>query len=95
MNARQILDALPGLTYRQLDGWTRAGYLRALPPDPGTGRARRYAAGEVEVAALMLRLKQAGLNTRTAHRVARQLAAGQPAVLGPGIELTLTDTQQT
>jgi hypothetical protein len=41
MNARQLLDAVPGLTYRQLDLWTRAGYLHTSTPRPGTGHVRQ------------------------------------------------------
>jgi hypothetical protein len=61
-----------GLTYRQLDYWTRVGYLRAADPTPGTGQAREWPEMEVVVAALMLRLLQAGLVLAVAARVARE-----------------------
>ncbi|TDD93648.1 MerR family transcriptional regulator [Actinomadura rubrisoli] len=91
MNTRQLLDHVPGLTYRQLDLWTRSGYLHALQAGPGSGHARRYSRDEVEVAALMVRLHAAGLNVQTAHHAARELAAGRPAVLAPGIEITVAE----
>lgn len=42
-----------GLTYRQVDYWTRMGWLKPDNPEPGTGKVRRYGPDEVRVAALM------------------------------------------
>jgi DNA-binding transcriptional MerR regulator len=90
---RELLAKVPGLTDRKLDLWTRAGYVRAVQTGPGTGRARRYLPGEEHVAELMIRLHDAGLNVRTAHRAARDLTAGRTAMLGPGIEVTVTGSR--
>lgn len=89
MHASQLLDQVPGLTYRQLDRWTNAGYLHAVQEREGSGHARRYSRGEADVAVLMHRLHVAGLNVASAHRAARRLTAGQPAVLAPGIEVVV------
>ncbi|MEV3927184.1 MerR family transcriptional regulator [Actinomadura coerulea] len=91
MNAGELLDRLPGLTYRQLDRWTSAGYLRATQAGEGAGHARDYSAEEVRVAALMVRLHGAGLNVASSHRAARALAAGRSAVLAPGVEVVVHD----
>jgi MerR HTH family regulatory protein len=74
-----LTDALPpelnplaaGITYRQLDHWTKRGYLHAENPSPGSGRKRRWSEGEKQVAALMLRLISAGLTVEAASAVAR------------------------
>lgn len=68
---REIREAVPGLTYRALDHWSRRGYLQAANPDCGSGRRRTWPAGEVEVAQLMHVLVQAGLAPRGAERAAR------------------------
>ncbi|MES9542164.1 MULTISPECIES: MerR family transcriptional regulator [unclassified Actinomadura] len=91
MNAGQLLSQIPGLTYRQLDRWTSTGYLRAAQAGEGAGHARDYSAEEVRVAALMVRLHGAGLNVASSHRAARDLAAGRPAVLAPGVEVVVQD----
>jgi hypothetical protein len=71
-----------GVTYRQLDYWTRHGLLSSDPPTPGSGTARRWSETEVEVAARLVRLLAAGLSLRVAAGVARagcgvhELAAG-------------------
>ena len=91
MNAGQLLERLPGLTYRQLDRWTNAGYLRATQAGEGAGHARDYSAEEVRVAALRVRLHGAGLNVASSPRAARALAAGRSAVLAPGVEVVVHD----
>lgn len=77
-----------GLTYRQLDYWTRQGYLRPVNPDPGSGVQRRWPEEELVVARLMRRLIAAGLKVEAAHRVAR---AGGKAELSPGVWAEVTD----
>lgn len=55
-----IRDA--GITYRQLDYWTRRGYVRELNPAAGSGINRRYSAQEVWRIRLMAQLVNAGLS---------------------------------
>jgi hypothetical protein len=57
-----------GLSFRRLDLWIRAGYLRPSGAGNGTGSRRTWPATEQAVAAIMLRLTAAGLTTRTAPR---------------------------
>ncbi|WP_192809756.1 MerR family transcriptional regulator [Actinomadura rudentiformis] len=90
MLAHQVLEQAPGLTYRQLDGWTRANYLHARQDGAGSGHSRHYTPAEVQIAVLMHRLHQAGLNVASAHQAARALAADKTTILAPGIELVLT-----
>jgi hypothetical protein len=77
---REIQEAVPGLTYRALDHWSRKGYLQPANPDCGSGRRRTWPAGEVEVAQLMHVLVSAGLSPAGAERAARN-----GGVLSPGV----------
>jgi DNA-binding transcriptional MerR regulator len=60
-----------GATYRQLDYWTRAGWLSAEPV--GSGRSRKWSQRDREIARAMVRLIAAGVNTSTAARIATSL----------------------
>lgn len=73
-----------GLTYRQVDFWSRKGYLRASNADCGSGRERHWPASELPVAATMHRLVKAGLTVKAAHVVAR----GQ-GELAPGVTVLI------
>lgn len=78
-----------GITYRQLDYWTRTGYLHAANGDtPGTGNARFYTVSEVAVATLMGRLTAAGITPRVAGELARDLTeTGTASLAGIRIDL--------
>jgi hypothetical protein len=68
------LAARAGVTYCQVDYWTRAGYLQPHgPPRPGSGYQRAYPESEIPLAALMRDLLAAGLMPEPAHYHARQL----------------------
>lgn len=77
------LQARAGISYRQLDYWTRTGRLMpASPASPGSGVLRYYAATEASVAALMSRLLQDGIQLAEAHRMAREFTETGTATLG-------------
>lgn len=62
-----------GISYRQLDHWTRLGYLHpVLRRGPGIGRPREWPEYELATAAAMGRLVRLGLSLELAHRVARR-----------------------
>jgi hypothetical protein len=73
-----------GLTYRQLDYWTRNGLLKADNQTPGSGNRRTWAPGELAVAVLIGRLVDAGISLRVAHDIAR----GRREI-GPGITIKI------
>lgn len=50
-----------GITYRQLDYWTREGYITAKVADPGSGVFRRYLPEQVEQVRVLARLTRIGL----------------------------------
>lgn len=78
-----------GITYRQLDYWTRTGLLRTSTcATPGYGFIRAYPTGELVVAILIRRLLEGGLNLRPAHDHARRLANTGTTVLA-GITIHL------
>lgn len=64
------LDAL-GITYRQLDYWTRCGLLQPDAATPGSGNRRVWTDEELMVAARAARLHAAGLTLGAAFTVAR------------------------
>jgi DNA-binding transcriptional MerR regulator len=83
---------LAGITYRQLDYWSRAGYLKPgrqwAGNRYGSGSPRSWPEAELAVAKLMGRLTAAGLPLKTAHRIAR---SGQSrAEIAPGIVIEVT-----
>jgi DNA-binding transcriptional MerR regulator len=82
-----------GLTYRQLDHWSRVGYLRPEGNGRGSGSRRRWPAVEQRVARLMGRLTAAGMQADVAAVHAREAielgAATAYLHLGDGIWLTV------
>lgn len=60
-----------GATKRQVDYWTRSGYLVADEVEPGAGHRRRWEDEEVGVCRLLVRLTNAGLAPDVAVAVAR------------------------
>lgn len=86
-----------GITYRQLDYWTRCGYLTDAPrpQHAGSGSPRVYTLDQVDLAREMRRLIDAGLGgTRLAlvADTARELLAHGSARLG---DFTITPRQET
>jgi DNA-binding transcriptional MerR regulator len=90
------LVAEAGVTYRQVDYWSRIGLLRPARIETGNigqgGIAREWDAEELRVAQLMGRLTAAGIGPRTAEQVARS-PKGRFEV-GPGIWVEV-DEQDT
>jgi DNA-binding transcriptional MerR regulator len=69
-------ELAPGLTYRQLDHWTRRGLLH---PDnsatPGSGHRRVWSESEMTIARAVGELRLLGMELEPAFRMAR---ANQP-----------------
>jgi len=65
------LEAL-GITYRQLDFWTRSSLLRCDNPDPGSGTPRTWPPQELEIARRMGKLTGAGIPPSLAAKFARE-----------------------
>lgn len=81
-----------GITRRQLDYWTRQGYLHCEDREVDTsGYPRRWPIAERDIAMLMQRMITAGVTVEVAATVARQVVeTGMPeASIGDGITLLL------
>lgn len=70
MNAVELAEHA-GITYRQVDWWTRSGLIRPDNPDCGSGRHRRYPPEEVRAAERIAGLVRAGVHVQVAARIAR------------------------
>lgn len=77
-----------GVSFRVIDYWVRAGYLRPEGDGGGPGTQRRWPEEEQEVACRMARLAAAGLTVERAASFARDEWPG--AEIAPGIHLLVT-----
>jgi DNA-binding transcriptional MerR regulator len=89
-----MVTAAAEISYRQLDYWTRRGYLRPDVPDPGSGAIQTWSREECDVARLMQRLIHAGLSVSKSARVARAAVYAPStgrvrARIAPGIWVTI------
>lgn len=76
--------AATGVTYRQLDYWTRTGLVHpATPALPGSGYARGWHPDEVRVLAVLARLVAGGIAPHVSARLARDLVEQGWAELAP------------
>lgn len=68
----EILAAVPGLTYRQLDYWTRRGYLRCVGAQyPGSGVLRFWDPDDVVTLRRVTALADTGMRPSVAFKLAR------------------------
>ena len=67
---------IAGITYRQLDYWSRSGLVETVGPAcPGSGGVRRYLRREVRVVAAIAALRDLGARGETLRHVAPMLRA--------------------
>lgn len=98
MNSREVLAYTPGLTYRKLDYWTRAGYLPDAPVSHGSGADREWTPRHRAILVVMVRLVGAGMEPAAASKIAAvavpegAFTVESPTVveLAPGITITVT-----
>lgn len=76
MNAPAVCAAA-GITYRQLDYWTKRGLIPLPDQHPGSGSARSYPPDAVRVAVIMAALIRAGFTLKAAHRIATHRAVAR------------------
>lgn len=82
-----------GVTYRQIDYWTRVGLLEPIKPDVGRGRTLLFADDQIPIAQYMGQLTDLGVQPRTARDIAGQLVDQGRAQLGPfAITVPVTTT---
>ena len=82
---------LTGVTYRQLDHWTRRGYLKPQHDKGGSGVPRDWPGKEIRVAATIGRLTRAGVDVSVAARIARDHVTldQREFTLAPGIKVEI------
>lgn len=76
VTAKQMLE-LTGVTYRQLDHWSRPGrpggrILRPIQHATGAGHPRRWTAHDASVARCIAGLTALGIDLEVAARIARE-----------------------
>lgn len=86
-----------GITYRQLDYWSRLGYLRPVRLErgrgEGSGSPRVWPPAELHVARLMGRLTAAGIQPSLAAVVARKWPDSEEIAPGIFVQITQQETQ--
>lgn len=94
MSKRRSVEvaAEAGITYRQLDYWTRNGWLHADVDRPGSGITRDWPLPEIAIARLMGRMTRAGLIPEVAAQAARALVEHNMFKFSLGEGLDLLDT---
>lgn len=76
LTSREVAD-LVGVTYRQLDHWTRRGYLPIGDRTPGSGVPRRWWPDEVERARVFAALADIGVEPAAIARALPTLLVGR------------------
>lgn len=70
MQARHVVREYP-ITYRQLDLWTKAGYLGEGSKETGSGKAREYSRSEITLLERIILFVAAGVRPQIAAAIAR------------------------
>lgn len=80
-----------GATYRQIDYWTRVGYLEPEAGTPGSGYSRRWSERDRRMAYLIVRLSLLGIEVPKAAAYARSLLdnEGPTRIEYMGVTLTI------
>lgn len=71
MRTNQLLDKA-NITYRQLDHWTRKGWVHAYG-GLGSGTSRSYSGAEIDIVVLMADLIRVGISAEKAATIARKM----------------------
>jgi hypothetical protein len=99
MDMHQVLAAIPGMTYRQLDFWTRTGRIRAhhhyqnseqIPVNAGSGSDRCWPHDQVALAGRIFKLLARGVTNLDA---ARATAADRGVLMEMLSELTKIEAE--
>lgn len=83
LTASEVLELIPGLTYKRLEWWTGTGRIKAIPSRHiGSGHHREYALDQVAVISRIFRLVQLGFNLNAAHQMATDRATAEKVLMG-------------
>lgn len=84
-----------GITFRQLDYWTRRGYVTAEQPGRGSGTQRRFTPEQADRVALLAALVHAGLTLDTAVSALNRAFTGGDTLIIPLTPQTYLTTHLT
>jgi DNA-binding transcriptional MerR regulator len=82
LTASEVLEQIPGLTYRQLDFWSRSGRIQPLPGKSGSGHYHRYTPQQVAIISRMYRLVNLGFTLDAAHQIATDRPTAERVLRG-------------
>jgi DNA-binding transcriptional MerR regulator len=82
LTASEVLEAIPGLTYRQLDFWSRTGRIQPGPYTPGKGHNRHSTPEQVVIVSRMFRLLHLGFEFDAAHQIATDRPTAEKVLRG-------------
>jgi DNA-binding transcriptional MerR regulator len=82
------LIRMAGITYRQLDHWSRRGFIETK--HPGNGRQRQWDEDETERTLMLARLVRAGFEPERASTYVTWLLRDGQVQLAPGVILAVT-----
>lgn len=93
VTSNRLVEA--GVSYRQVDYWSKRGYLRPLEVKTGSGTHRRWPLREYDVLRLMVKLQGVGVEVARSAEVARKaVESGDNRVdLGNGVILSIEDPE--
>lgn len=89
VECEEFLAAVTGVTYRQLDFWTKRGWLRANNPNCGSGRTRMWPVSEIQVAKVMAVLTDPGPEGAGMSPEKAAVAARNSGLVGQGIRVVV------
>ena len=75
VGSTELLQACPGLSYRQLDQWCRAGVIAPAVGALGSGSRRRFHAEQVRIVRLLSELSALGASYRAMAQAALEAGA--------------------
>lgn len=96
MNAKDLMEAVPGLSYRKLDYWCENGVFGGEQREPGSGEHRRFEPVDLDIAkvvdAFSASLASLGLrgNVWLYRQIADDVRSGHAEIvlaMSPGVSL--------
>lgn len=88
LTSAELVDE-SGISWRQLDYWSRTGLLQPIHATPGSGHLRRFEKHQLLRARLLVELLAAGISLHTCRQVIDEFAAAGQVTVG---SITLTRT---
>lgn len=78
-SSAEVVNAVDGLSYRQLDHWVRKGYITPEVAAGGSGTRRRWS--QTQVDHLRAAMSSLGLVDERKHELTRRVLAGELVIV--------------